>query len=233
MHPQDWQAIWLSVKVGLLCVLVITLPGISLGWLLARKNFRGKLLFESLLYMPLVLPPVVTGYLMLAVLGKQGWVGSLLFRGFGMSLAFNFWGVVLVASVVAFPLMVRSSKLGFELADHRLDIAATTLGASPLRVFRKVTLPLAMPGIVTGLVLAFIRSIGEFGATITFAGNIEGETRTLPLAVYTYLQMPGREAAVWTLSLVAVVLSVIALVMSEWMNRKLHMRMRGRSELGI
>lgn len=233
MQPQDWEAIWLSIKVGFFCLCLVAGPGAAVGWLLARREFFGKPIFEALSYIPLVLPPVVTGYLMLLVFGKQGVVGHWLDRWFQVSLAFNFWGAVLAASVVAFPLMVRASRLGFELADQRLEVAATTLGASPLRVFGTITLPLAFPGLVAGLVLTFVRSLGEFGATITFAGNIEGETRTLPLAVYTYLQIPGREKVVWILSLIAVLLSLGALIISERMSRKLHLRMRGRGELGI
>lgn len=228
MQPQDWQAIWLSLKVGFFCLALIGLPGIAVGWLLARRDFVGKTVFEALVHAPLVLPPVVTGYLLLVVCGREGWLGQWLYDWFGISMAFNFFGAVLAASVVSFPLMVRSTRLGFELMDPKLEIAAATLGASPFRVFRTITFPLSIPGVLTGLVLAFVRSIGEFGATITFAGNIEGQTRTLPLAVYTYLQIPGRENAVWMLSLVAVLLSLAALIYSERLSQRRQAGLRGR-----
>lgn len=229
MSPQDWQAIWLSLKVGSLSLLFISLPGLIFGYLLARKKFFGKPVLEAIIHVPLVLPPVVTGYILLLVFGRNGVVGIWLEKLFGVTLAFNLAGVVLASSVVAFPLMVRSTRLGFELTDQKLEIAAASLGAGPLRIFRTITLPLALPGVLTGLVLAFVRSLGEFGATITFAGNIESETRTLPLAVYTYLQMPGRESTVWVLSLIAVFLSFAALLASERFTRSLHDRMRGRA----
>lgn len=229
MNQQDWYAIWLSLKVAFFSTLVIVPPGIGFGWIFARKEFKGKAVVEALVHIPLVLPPVVTGYLLLVVFGRQGWLGYWFERWFGISIAFNTLGVVLASSVVAFPLMVRSARLGFEFTDERLEIAAATLGANPLRVFRKITLPLALPGVLAGMVLGFVRSLGEFGATITFAGNIEGKTRTLPLAVYTYLQIPGRETIVWILSLIAIILSMGALLLSESLNSKLRMRRRGRN----
>lgn len=228
MQPQDWQAIWLSLRVGLLCLILIFLPGIAIGWLLARREFFGKTVFEALVHAPLVLPPVVTGYLLLVVLGRQGLVGQFIYRWFGVTISFSFVGAVLAAAVVSFPLMVRSTRLGFELTNPKLEIAAATLGANPFRVFCTITFPLSLPGVLTGMVLAFVRSVGEFGATITFAGNIEGQTRTLPLAVYTYLQIPGRENAVWMLSMVAVLMSLLALIYSERLTQKRHVLLRGR-----
>jgi molybdate transport system permease protein len=176
-----------------------------------------------------VLPPGVTGYFLLLLLGRKGWLGAWLADTFGIYLAFEFAGAVIAAAVMSFPLLVRSLRLAIELVDPGLETAAATLGARPLRVFFSVTLPLALPGLITGMVLAFARGLGEFGATITVAGNIAGETRTLPLAVYSYMQTPGRENDVLWLSLIAVGLSAGALLASEWWARRLERRVRGGS----
>lgn len=228
MFDAYWPTVWLSIQVAFLCLLLNLLPGIGVAWLLARKSFKGKVVFETLVHVPLVLPPVVTGYFLLILLGKNGWVGAWLDEWFGIRLAFDFSGAVLAAAVMSFPLLVRSLRLAIELVDPGLEIAAATLGARPLRVFWTVTLPLSMPGLLTGVVLAFARGLGEFGATITFAGNISGETRTLPLAVFTYMQMPGRDHEVLVLALIAVALSGGALLASELFSRRLARRLRGR-----
>jgi len=224
----EWSALWLSLQVALWCLALILVPGVFLGWLLARKRFPGKPLLEALIYAPLVLPPVVTGYALLALLGRKGPVGHWLDAAFGVQFAFNATAAVLAAAVVSFPLLARAVKLGVELVDPRLETAAATLGASPLRRFFTITLPLAAPGLLAGLTLAFARSLGEFGATIVFAGNIEGETRTLPLAIFTFLQQPGKEAAVLNLALISIVVSLIALLLAEWGARRLRRRLEGR-----
>ena len=221
----DWSALWISLKVALLCLAVISPPGIILAWLLARKPFKGKALVEALVHAPLVLPPVVTGYFLLLALGRKGWIGQWLEAWLDIKLAFNLSGAVVAAAVMSFPLLVRSLRLSIELVDPRLEIAAATLGAKPIKIFFSITLPLALPGLVTGMTLAFARALGEFGATITFAGNIEGETRTIPLAVFSYMQTPGKEQQVMILALLAMTLSVGALLISEWFARRLKQRM--------
>ena len=192
LSSAEIEALLLSAKVAVCCTLVICIPGVAVAWLLAKKTFIGKSLLDSIVHLPLVLPPVVPGFLLLLLLGNQGLIGKWLQQSFGISIAFTWVGAVIAAAVMAFPLMVRSARLAISQVDSRLEAAAQSLGAHPLRVFFSITLPLAMPGIITGLVLAFSRSLGEFGATITFVGNIEGETRTLPLAIYTYTQIPGK-----------------------------------------
>jgi molybdate transport system permease protein len=219
----EWSALWLSLAVGLLACAVVAVPGVALGWLLARVRFRGKLAVDVVVHLPLVLTPVVTGYLLLLLVGRGGLLGPLLGR-LGLSLAFSFPGAVLAAAVVALPLVVRSVRTAIELVDPGLEQAAAVLGAGPLRRLRTVTLPLAMPGIVAGLVLGFARSLGEFGATITLAGNIAGQTRTLPLAIFTATQTPGAEAAALRLTGLSVLLSVAALAGSEWFLRRLRRR---------
>jgi molybdate transport system permease protein len=216
----EWTALLLSAKVALGAVAVVALPGIVLGWLLARKNFHGKLLVELLVYAPLVMPPVVTGYLLLLLCGRNGPVGGWLDRTFGWHLVFTWQGAALASAIMALPLMVRAVRLAIELVDRRLEEAASVLGYSPWRVFRQITLPLARSGILAGLLLAFARSLGEFGATITFAGNIQGVTQTLPLAIYSALQAPGGEAAAARLSILSLLLSLTALGFSEWLARR-------------
>ncbi|HQM87931.1 MAG TPA: molybdate ABC transporter permease subunit, partial [Methylotenera sp.] len=188
--PSELSILWLSLKVALFCVALILVPAIAVAWVLARKSFFGKSLLDSLVHLPLVLPPVVPGFLLLLLLGNQGLIGKYLHNIFGISLAFTWMGAVVASAVMAFPLLVRSTRLSISHVDRDLEIAAQSLGAHPLKVFFTITLPLAMPGIITGLILAFSRSLGEFGATITFVGNIENETRTLPLAIYSYTQIP-------------------------------------------
>lgn len=216
----DGQALWLSLRVGLLATSAMLPLGMVTAWVLARRHFRGKLLVEALVHLPLVLPPVVTGYALLLLFGRQSWLGNVLAETLGIRLAFHTTGAVLAAAVMGFPLFVRPFRLALELVDSRLEVAAATLGASPWRVFYSVTLPLALPGLLTGMVLAFVRALGEFGATITFAGNLPGETRTLPLAIFTRLQIPGEEHAAMALSFLSIILSLLALLVSEWYARR-------------
>jgi molybdate transport system permease protein len=225
LTPDEMTALWLSMKVALACTVVIAVPGVACGWLLARRRFPGKLFVDAVVHAPLVMPPVVTGYLLLRLLGQHGAVGQWLHGWFGISLAFSWHGAVIASAVMGFPLMVRSVRLAIDLVDPRLEQAAVSLGARPLRAFLTVTLPLAGPGILTGLVLAFARSLGEFGATITFVGNIAGETRTLPLAVFTYVQTPGGDQAALRLVVISVLLSIGALIVSEILARRMRQRL--------
>ncbi|MCB5424097.1 molybdate ABC transporter permease subunit [Altererythrobacter sp. CC-YST694] len=220
LSASEWAIVALSLKVSLVAM-AATLPvAYALAWLLARKRFPGILLLDALVHLPLVVPPVVTGWLLLILFGRNGPVGSFLEDHLGIVLVFRWTGAALAAAVMALPLMVRAIRLSIESVDRRLEEAARTLGARPLRAFLTVTLPLSVPGILAGSVLGFARSIGEFGATITFASNIPGETRTLPLAIYTGLQMPGGEEMVTRLALISVGLSIAALVASEWLVRR-------------
>jgi molybdate transport system permease protein len=212
-------AVLLSLRVALLCV-AISLPfGLLFGWLLARGRFRGKMVLDVLFHLPLVLPPVVTGYLLLLLFGARGIFGPAL-DAVGIRLVFHWTGAALASAVVGFPLMLRAIRQAIESVDPRLEAAARTLGAGRFASFRQVTLPLAWPGIVAGAVLAFARSVGEFGATITFVGNIEGETRTIPLAISSWLERPGGEGPAMTLALVSVLLSFAALAASEYLTRR-------------
>lgn len=225
LTPTEWTAILLSIKVGFWAVAGTMPVAFGLAWLLARRNFPGKLLLDAVVHLPLVLPPVVTGYLLLLAFGNTGPAGRWLNDWFGVSVMFRWTGVALAAGVMALPLMVRAMRLSIEAVDRRLEVAARTLGASPWRTFAEVTLPLALPGVVAGAVLGFARSIGEFGATITFVSNIPGETQTLPLAIHNALQLPGGDAMVFRLSLISMVLSLGALVASELLARR---SIRGR-----
>ena len=213
-------ALVLSAKVALFCTLLIAVPGVAVAWLLARKSFFGKSLLDSVVHMPLVLPPVVPGFLLLLVLGSQGLIGKWLNEAFGITIAFTWVGAVVASAVMAFPLMVRSARLAISQVDIGLEKAAQSLGANPFKVFWSVTLPLSMPGVLTGLILAFSRSLGEFGATITFVGNIEGETRTLPLAIYTYTQVPGGDLPAMRLVILSILIAIAALMISEVLERK-------------
>lgn len=218
--PSELAILFLSMKVAVLCVMVILIPGIAVSWLLARKSFIGKSLLDSLIHLPLVLPPVVPGFLLLLVLGNQGIIGKYLNTHFGFSLAFTWMGAVVASAIMAFPLMVRSTRLAISQVDQNLEIAAQSLGANPLNVFFTITLPLAMPGIITGLILAFSRSLGEFGATITFVGNIENETRTLPLAIYSYTQIPNGDLPAMRLVILSMIIALGALMLSDYLERK-------------
>jgi molybdate transport system permease protein len=220
------MAVWLSLKVAFWVALTTAGPSIALGWLLARRDFRGKIAVESLIHAPLVMPPVVTGYLLLVLFGRNGWIGRPLSEWFGIRLVFTWQGAVLASAIVALPLAVRSVRLAIELVDRRLEEAAQTLGYSPFRVFLKITLPLAWPGILGGILLAFSRSLGEFGATITFAGNIEGSTQTLPLAIYSALQVPGEETIAMRLVVCSLILCFASLLVSEWLTRRSKRKMK-------
>ena len=220
MTDAEWAALGLSAQVALTSVALMAVPGVLMGWLLARKRFWGKTALDAFVHLPLVLPPVVTGYLLLLVFGRRGVLGEWLYETFGIEIAFSWRAAALAAAVMSFPLMVRSVRLAIELVDRRYEEAAATLGASPLRVWLTVTVPLAAPGVLTGLVLAFARSLGEFGATVTFAGIIEGEMRTIPLAIYNFTQMPDGEEAALRLVIISVVLSVAALMGSEILARR-------------
>jgi molybdate transport system permease protein len=218
--PDDWEIIRLSLKVSLVAIALMLPIAFALAWLLARGRFPGKLLIDAIVHLPLVLPPVVTGWLLLLAFGNNGPAGRWLAEWLGLSLMFRWTGAALAAAVMALPLMVRAIRLSIEAVDRRLEGAARTLGAGPWRSFATITLPLSLPGVLAALVLGFARSIGEFGATITFVSSIPGETRTLPLAIYSALQIPGADAVVARLSLVAVALSLAALVASEWLARR-------------
>lgn len=215
----EWSIILLSLKIGSVAVIASLPFGIWIAWILARKNFRGKTILDSIINLPLVLPPVVIGYLLLITMGRNGYVGKWLDQVFGLSFSFNWKGAALASAVVSFPLLVRAIRLSFESIDHNLEFAARSLGASKIRMFFTITLPLAIPGIIAGVVLAFARSLGEFGATITFVSNIPGETRTLPLAMYTLIQVPNQEAATMRLCTIAIAISFISLFLSEVLQR--------------
>jgi len=220
------EAVTLSLQVAGWAV-VLSLPvGIFTAWALARGRFPGKPLLEALVHLPLVLPPVVMGYLLLVLLGRNGLIGGALYRYLGISLAFTWKGAVLAAAVMAFPLLVRAVRLSLESVDPGLEAAARTLGAGPMRVFFTVTLPLMAPGILTGTLLAFARSLGEFGATITFVSNIRGETQTLPLALYTLTQVPDGETGAMRLCILSVLIAMVALIISETLSRRVAARMK-------
>jgi len=220
LTPEEFAIIVLSLKVSGVAIAAVLPLAFALAWLLARGRFPGKLLLDALVHLPLVVPPVVTGWLLLLAFGKSGPVGQVLEQWFGVTLIFRWTGAALAAAVMALPLMVRAIRLSLENVDPRLEGVARTLGAGPWRTFASVTLPLALPGVIAALVLGLARSIGEFGATITFVSNIPGETRTLPLAIYTALQVPGGEVAVTRLALISVALSLGALAISEWLSRR-------------
>jgi molybdate transport system permease protein len=218
--PAECEVIVLSLKVAVAAV-VFSFPfGIFFGWLLARKDFPLKSLLDVALHLPMVMPPVVTGYLLLILFGKRGIFGSFLDSAFGFTFAFNWKGAALASAVVAFPLMVRAIRLSIEAVDHGLELAARTLGASRLRCLLTITLPLALPGILAGSAMAFARSLGEFGSTITFVSNIQGETRTLPLAIYSALQVPNGEFAAMRLSIISLIIAFVALFCSEYIARR-------------
>jgi molybdate transport system permease protein len=220
LTADEWEIIHLSLKISIVAVLLSLPIAFALGWALARGRFPGKLLLDGIVHLPLVLPPVVTGWLLLIAFGRNGPVGAWLYDWFGVTLMFRWTGAALASAIMALPLMVRAIRLSIEAVDRRLEGAARTLGARPFHVFRTITLPLAMPGVLAGAVLGFARSIGEFGATITFVSNIPGETRTLPIAIYAALQVPGSEDIVTRLAILSVILSLGALVISEILARR-------------
>jgi molybdate transport system permease protein len=216
----EWAAVGLSLGVASLATLVSLPFGIALGYLLARYEFRGRSLVEVLLSLPLVLPPVVTGYLLLVLFGRRGWIGSGLLAWFGVSIVFAWPGAVLASAVMAFPLMVRAIRLAFASVDERLEQAARTLGASPVRVFLAISLPLAKRGVLAGAALAFARSLGEFGATILIAGNIPFQTQTLPLAIYALVNEPDGIERSSRLVVVAILLAFLTVALAEWLDRQ-------------
>ncbi|ENO8415168.1 molybdate ABC transporter permease subunit [Vibrio mimicus] len=221
----EWAALVLSLKVAGYATLWLLPIGIVLAWVLARTSFVGKGFIDSLVHLPLVLPPVVIGYLLLISMGRQGFIGQWIYQVFGLSFSFSWRGAVLACMVIALPLMVRSIRLSLESVDQKLEQAARTLGASPLRVFFTITLPLTLPGILTGVMLAFARSLGEFGATISFVSNIPGETQTIPLAMFTFLETPGSEMEAARLCVISIVIALGSLFTSEWLSRRMKHRL--------
>lgn len=221
------EALRLSLLVSSVAVLASLPLGIACAWLLARVDFPGKSLVDGLIHLPLVLPPVVVGYFLLVAFGRKGAIGAWLYDTFGITLIFTWKGAAMASAVVAFPLMVRAIRLSIETVDRGLESAARTLGAGPVATFMSVTLPLVMPGILTGAILAFARSLSEFGATITFVSNIPGETRTLPIALYTLTQMPGGDAAAARLCVISVILAFLALFASEALSRRMQAKLKG------
>lgn len=218
--PQELNAIFLSLKVASVAVFFALPFAIAIAWVLARKAFWGKNLLNGIIHLPLVLPPVVIGYLLLIVMAKKGAIGQWLWQWFGFSFSFSWRGAVLASMIMAFPLMVRSIRLVFEAVDPKLEQAARTLGASPLKVFFTITLPLSFSGIIAGVVLGFARSLGEFGATITFVSNIPNETQTIPSALYTFIETPDGEMAATRLCVVAILISLLALICSEILAKR-------------
>ncbi|HKA75619.1 MAG TPA: molybdate ABC transporter permease subunit [Pseudolabrys sp.] len=227
LSPQDWTAVQLSLRIAAVSTLVALPFGIAIATLLARKDFWGKALLDGIVLLPLVLPPVVTGYLLLITFGRRAPVGAFLADHFGIVFSFRWTGAALACGVMAFPLMVRAIRLSIEAIDTRLEDAASTLGANPIWTFATVTLPLALPGIIAGAILAFARALGEFGATITFVSNIPGETQTISAAIYTLTQVPNGDADAMKLVIVAIIISLGALLISEWLARRATARLHG------
>jgi len=228
LSPDEWQAVALSLQVSFWATLLSLPLGILAAVALARWSFPGKTLLNGLIHLPLILPPVVTGYLLLLTFGRTGPVGGLLYDWFGITLAFRWTGAALAAAVMAFPLMVRAIRLGVEAVDPKLEEAASTLGASRPVVFLTVTLPLILPGVIAGAILAFAKAMGEFGATITFVANIPGQTQTLPSAIYAFLQVPGGDQSAFRLVLISLGLAMGALILSEWLSLRASSRVSGR-----
>ncbi|GEO99173.1 molybdate ABC transporter permease subunit [Methylobacterium haplocladii] len=224
LTPDEWIAVALSLRVAAVATIASLIPGLAVAWVLARKRFPGHALLDGLVHLPLILPPVVTGYLLLLTFGRKGLVGSWLAE-IGIVFSFRWTGAALACAIMGFPLMVRAMRLSIEAVDAKLEQAAATLGAPPFAVFLAVTLPLSLPGILAGAVLAFAKAMGEFGATITFVSNIPGETQTLPSAIYTLTQVPGGEAAALRLTLISIALSMSALLLSELLARRLGRRL--------
>ncbi|HEX5666302.1 MAG TPA: molybdate ABC transporter permease subunit [Hyphomicrobium sp.] len=219
--PDEWTAIGLSVKVAIAATLCSLPIAILAGYALARWSFPGKTLLNGLLHLPLVLPPVVTGYLLLVSFGRQGPIGGFLYDWLGITLSFRWTGAALAAAVMAFPLMLRAIRLSFEIIDRRFESAASTLGAGPIATFFTVTLPLAAPGILVGIILGFAKALGEFGATITFVSNIPGETQTIALAIHSYTQAPGGDAGTIRLAVVSILIALTAVIASEALSQRL------------
>ena len=227
LTPDEWTAVVLSLRIAVVATVVALPFAVAIAWVLARKNFWGKPLLDGIVHLPLVLPPVVTGYLLLIWFGRRGVIGAFLADTFGIVFSFRWTGAALACGVMGFPLLVRAIRLSFEAVDAKLEDAAWTLGANRLLVFATVTLPLALPGVIAGMVLCFAKALGEFGATITFVSNIPGETQTISAAIYTYTQIPNADAAAARLVMVAIVISLAALVVSEWLARRAGTRFHG------
>jgi molybdate transport system permease protein len=227
LTPDEWIAIRLSLKIAIVATIVALPFGIAVAWVLARKNFWGKTLIDGVVHLPLVLPPVVTGYLLLISFGRRGLIGAFLADHFGIVFSFRWTGAALACGIMGFPLLVRPIRLAIEAIDRRLEDAAATLGANRIWVFLTITLPLALPGLIAGFVLCFAKALGEFGATITFVANIPGETQTISAAIYTFTQIPGGDAAAGRLVLVAIVIALAALVASEWLAQRAGLRFHG------
>lgn len=232
LSPDAWSAVALSVRVSFWATLASLPPGLLAAYALARWRFPGKQILNGLVHLPLVLPPVVTGYLLLVTFGRRAPIGGFLEEHFGIVFAFRWTGAALAAAAMAFPLMVRAMRLAIEAVDPRLEQAAGTLGANRVAVFATVTLPLILPGVVAGAILAFAKAMGEFGATITFVSNIPGETQTAPSAIYALLQAPGGETMAFRLVLVSIVVAMGALLVSEYVSRRVAARIAGREESG-
>ncbi|MEJ8563129.1 molybdate ABC transporter permease subunit [Yoonia sp. GPGPB17] len=228
LGPAEWTAILLSLRVACVATLAALPIAVWIAYVLARKTFPGRQLLNGLVHLPLVMPPVVTGYLLLVLFGQQGPLGGFLYQTFGITFAFRWTGAALAAAIMAFPLMVRAIRLGFEAVDPGLEDAAATLGASRWRIWRTVTLPLVVPGVLAGAILGFAKALGEFGATITFVAAIPGQTQTIPTAIYGLLQVPGSEPAIVGLVIVSVILAMGALLMSEWLARRMSKRLGGK-----
>jgi molybdate transport system permease protein len=222
--PDEWTAILLSLRVATVGTIVGLPLAIVLAYVLARWHFPGKVLLDGALHLPLVLPPVVTGYLLLLSFGRQGSIGKFFYEIFGITFAFRWTGAALACGIMGFPLMLRAIRLSFETIDRRLETAASTLGANRWWTFLLVTLPLALPGVLAGTILCFAKALGEFGATITFVSNIPGETQTIPSAIYTYTQVPGGDSEALRLTTVSIVIALLALIVSEILNRRIQKR---------
>jgi len=227
LSPDEWIAVRLSLRIAVVATLFALPFGVAVAWLLARKEFWGKTLLDGFIHLPLVLPPVVTGYLLLVSFGRRGPIGAFLADELGIVFSFRWTGAALACGVMGFPLLVRPIRLGIEAIDRKLEQAAATLGADRIWVFVTITLPLALPGLIAGVVLCFAKALGEFGATITFVSNIPGETQTISAAIYTFTQMPGGDAAAGRLVLVAIAISLAALVIAEWLARRAGTRFHG------
>ncbi|MBZ9819265.1 molybdate ABC transporter permease subunit [Mesorhizobium sp. CA4] len=225
LTPDQWNAVRLSIKVATVAMIASLPPGILLALLLARGRFWGKTLLNGLVHLPLILPPVVTGYLLLLTFGRRGPAGAFLAEHFGIVFSFRWTGAALACGVMGFPLMVRAIRLSIEAVDRRIEAAAGTLGANPLWVFATITLPLILPGLIAGAILSFAKAMGEFGATITFVSNIPNETQTLPSAIYTFTQVPGGDEGALRLTLISIVISMVALIASEVLARRVGRRM--------
>ncbi|MEI9401496.1 molybdate ABC transporter permease subunit [Mesorhizobium argentiipisi] len=225
LTPDEWNAVRLSIKVATVAMIASLPPGVLLALLLARGRFWGKTLLNGLVHLPLILPPVVTGYLLLLTFGRRGPAGAFLAEHFGIVFSFRWTGAALACGVMGFPLMVRAIRLSIEAVDRKMEAAAGTLGANPLWVFATITLPLILPGLIAGAILSFAKAMGEFGATITFVSNIPNETQTLPSAIYTFTQVPGGDEGALRLTLISIVISMVALIASEALARRVGRRM--------